>query len=181
MILFVVFTASDFVESIKINCEFSFVDNCDLNCYQCSTVKLIVTKPNQNVTDINGENLEYETSEDVNTLRIIDQIVKFLPSRLSHHFPYLMVLKIWSSGLSRLVQEDLKEFKYLTDLSVSGNYLETLNSDLFEFNHHLKHVDFTRNRLKNVGLNLLKPLTKLVFADFYQNDCIRSVISDNIV
>jgi hypothetical protein len=180
-VLSVLVVAAVPISSIKLNCQYEYIENCVLNCYQCTSVKFIVTKPNQTVTDINGEHLEYENSQDANSLRIIDQIVKFFPSGLGHHFPYLLVLKIWSSSLSHLSQRDLKEFKYLTDLSVSGNNLEVLDSNLFDFNHHLKHIDFTRNRIKHVGLNLLKPLHKLAFADFYQNDCIRSVSSANLL
>jgi Leucine-rich repeat (LRR) protein len=71
-----------------------------------------------------------------------------------------------------LNQNDISSFKFLTDLSVSGNNIEILKSNLFEHNHHLKHIDFTRNRLKNIGSTILKPLNKLAFADFYQNDCV---------
>lgn len=105
-------------------------------------------------------------------LRVFDQIVSFLPTNISQHFPYLSVLKIWSSGLQLLNQEDIRDLKHLTDLSVSGNNLEVLKSDLFFFNKQLIKIDFTRNRLKHVGANLFRPLKYLASADFYQNDCI---------
>lgn len=162
------------VNLMKINCEFSDIDNCAKNCYQCTVRKLVITRRNQTVTGVNG-NHDYESEHsngNVVILRIIDQLVLFLPSGIIHQFPFLSVLKIWSSGLRSLVQEDIKDMKYLTDLSLSGNDLETLNSNLFHHNQRLVKIDFTRNRLKHVGLNLLKPLKNLVYADFYRNDCI---------
>lgn len=157
--------------SLKLNCDFDYIENCVTNCYKCTVLKLVITKPNQTVTEING-NHSHGDSNNVITLRIIDQIVRFFPSGLNSHFPNLSVLKIWSSRLMELSQKDVRRFTYLTDLSVSGNDLETLNSNIFEFNHRLQHIDFTRNRLKHIGPNILKPLTQLVYADFYQNDCL---------
>lgn len=160
-------------DAININCAFSDLENCVRNCYQCTVQKLIVTRRNQTVEGVNGNHWDYEhTNEDVVILKIVDQLVLFLPSGLENKFPFLSVLKIWSSGLRSLVQEDIRGMKYLTDLSLSGNDLETLNSNLFEFNRRLIKIDFTRNHLKHIGLNLLKPLKSLVYADFYRNDCI---------
>lgn len=159
--------------AIKINCDFSDIENCVRNCYQCEVQKLIITKPNQTVTEINGFHLNPDDSNfDVVTLKIIDQIVAHLPTGLYQHFPYITVLRIWSSGLQTLTQNDIRELKYLTDLSLSGNQLEALDSNLFQFNRRLIKIDFSRNRLKHIGTNLLNPLKILMVADFYHNDCV---------
>lgn len=159
--------------AIKINCDFSDIENCIRNCYQCEVQKLIITKPNQTVTAINGFHLNPDDSHrDVVMLKIIDQVVTHLPGGLYQHFPYLTVLRIWSSGLKTFKQRDIRELKYLTDLSLSGNLLETLDSNLFQFNRRLIKIDFSRNRLRHIGTNLLNPLKVLMVADFYHNDCI---------
>lgn len=154
------------------NCDFSHLNNCVINCYQCEVHKLVITKPNQTLTAINGYHHEDDSSRDVVTLKIIEQIVNFLPSGVSQHFPYLTVLRIWSSGLRSFTQEDVRNMKYLTDLSLSGNFLESLDSDLFNYNPRLIKVDFTRNRIKHVGSNLMRPLRSLSVIDFYHNDCV---------
>lgn len=163
------------IGAININCAFSVLENCVRNCYQCSVQKLVITRRDQIIMAINGNHSSYDSdhsNDNVVIVKIIDQLVLFLPSGIVNHFPFLSVLRIWSSGLRSLVQEDIRDMKYLTDLSLSGNDLETLNSNLFHFNQRLIKIDFTRNRLKHVGLNLLKPLKNLVYADFYRNDCI---------
>lgn len=133
----------------------------------------MITKRHQTVTAIHGKHVNAEDSDnDVIMLRIIDQVVAYVPMNTSQHFPFLTVLKIWSSGLRSLNQEDIRDMKHLTDLSVSGNNIEKLNSNLFQFNQKLIKIDFTRNRLKHIGTNLLQPLKNLASADFYQNDCI---------
>lgn len=171
-VLVVLLLLSVSTEALKINCEFSYLENCARNCYQCVLHKLIITKPNQTVTGINGYHEMGESSTNVLTLKAFEQLVAYIPASLSQHFPFLSVLKIWSSGLRSLEQKDVRDLKYLTDLSVSGNRLETLNSDLFRFNQRLVKVEFTRNRLRHVGTNFFKPLKSLIVADFYQNDCI---------
>ena len=113
-----------------------------------------------------------DSNNDVITLRITDQVVRFIPTGFYQHFPFLTVLKIWSSELILIRQEDIRDMKYLTDLSLSDNHIEVLDSNLFEFNTPLIKVDFSRNRIKFVGSNLLSPLKNLLFADFYHNDCI---------
>ena len=160
------------IDAIEVNCAFSDIENCVRNCYQCNVQKLVITRRNQTITTINGNHFKYDSNDNVVTLKIIDQLVFFLPSGFVNHFPFLSVLKIWTSGLRSIVQEDIRDMKYLTDFSLSGNDLETLNSNLFQFNQRLIKIDFTRNRLKHIGLNLLKPLKNLVYADFYRNDCI---------
>lgn len=161
------------VKPIKINCDLHILENCLEDCYQCTVKKLIVTKPNK-VTVINGFHQNEGSTQNVTNLRIIDQVAHFFPSDFDHHFPHLSVLKIWSSGLRFLSQMDLKNFPYLTVLSLLGNLLESLDSNLFVFNKRLIKIDFTRNRLKHVGTNLLWPLETLKFADFYDNDCINA-------
>lgn len=101
-----------------------------------------------------------------------DQIVHHLPNSLERFFPELNVLQIWSCGLRSLSQSDLKVFENLNELSVSGNEIEVLGSNLFSENLKLTKLDFSRNNLKHLGFNLLIPLDNLIFADFYQNFCI---------
>lgn len=158
--------------ALKINCEYGYRENCVRNCYQCTFREIIITKQNQTISDINGKHVWEESPADVQTIKAFEQHLAYIPSNLHQHFPFLSVLKVWSCGLRSLEQRDIRNLKYLTDLSVSGNRLETLRSDLFVFNQRLITVDFTRNRLRHIGTNFLKPLKNLVVADFYQNDCI---------
>lgn len=153
--------------SINISCEFKVVENCTENCYQCTARNLVITK---HFTAIDGSH--DGVTQNVTSLRIIDQLFHYIPTNFEEHFPHLSILKIWSSGLRVLSQKNIKSLHHLTILSLLGNHLEILDSNLFEFNQRLTKVDFTRNRLKHVGINLLKPLKLLMFADFFDNDCI---------
>lgn len=155
--------------SITFNCLFLDKNFCTYNCNQCKAVNMIITKPNQNVTKIFGYN---GNSVEVDVLKIHDQLIRYLPNDLNLFFPNLQSLQIWSCGLKSLSQKDISAFTELREISVSRNEIEVLNSDLFEANQNILKIDFSRNRLKHVGFNILRPLKGLLFADFYQNDCI---------
>jgi Leucine-rich repeat (LRR) protein len=132
-------------------------------------VNLIITKPNQTVTKI------FTNIPKVNEIKVLkmhDQIVHHLPTSLETFFPELNVLQIWSCGLRSLSQSDLKVFENLNELSLSGNEIEVLPSNLFSENLKISKIDFSRNNLKHVGFNLLTSLDNLIFADFYRNFCI---------
>lgn len=157
--------------SITLNCQFIDLEFCSSSTclQQCKAVNLIITKPNQTVTKIFTN---IPKVEEVRVLKMHDQIVHHLPTSLESFFPELNVLQIWSCGLKSLSQSDLKVFENLHELSVSGNDIEVLASNVFSENSKLTKLDFSRNNLKHIGFNLLTPLDNLIFADFYQNFCI---------
>ncbi|KAG5668640.1 hypothetical protein PVAND_016575 [Polypedilum vanderplanki] len=155
--------------SITFNCQFIDIEFCPTCIHQCKAINLIITKQNQTVTKIFTNNKE---SENIKVLKIHDQIVHHMPMGLENFFPYLSILQVWSCGLREITQNNIKVHENLHELSLSGNEIEILESNLFEKNLKISKIDFSRNRLKNVGFNLLLPLENLIFADFYANDCI---------
>ncbi|KAL7010834.1 hypothetical protein ACKWTF_013969 [Chironomus riparius] len=157
--------------SITLNCQFIDLEFCSSSTcvQQCKAVNFIITKPNQTVTKIFTN---IPKIEEIKVLKMHDQIIHHLPTSLENFFPELNVLQIWSCGLRSLSQNDLKVFEKLNELSVSGNEIEVLPSDLFSQNSKLTKIDFSRNNLKHIGFNLLTQLDNLYFADFYQNFCI---------
>lgn len=154
-----------FSQAIIFNCQYVDIDSCN----QCKAVNMIITKANQTVTRIFGFNGNFSK---VQMLKMHDQLIRYLPSELDYFFPRLSVLQIWSCGLRSIAQRDISAFTELREISISKNELEILPSNLFEKNPKIIKIDFSRNRLKHVGFNILQPLISLMYADFYQNDCI---------
>lgn len=166
------------ITSMMLNCQFIDMEFCvSPACQQlCKAVGLIITKQNQTITNI------FTNIQEINQIKVLkmhDQIVHQMPVNLENFFPQLNVLQIWSCGLRILVQNDISVFENLKELSVSGNEIEILPSNLFNKNSKLTKIDFSRNNLKHVGFNLLLPLENLYFADFYQNFCINDGSRNN--
>lgn len=105
-------------------------------------------------------------------LSINNQICQYVPVDTDKFFPNLETLRIWSSGLTRIIQADLKGFKELRELLVPLNEIESLDSDLFLQNKKIARIDFSRNKLKNVGLAFFTSLKGLTYANFINNNCI---------
>lgn len=94
----------------------------------------------------------------------------YLPFGMNEVFPSLKTLQISYSGLLHLDQQDMKPFgSKLEYVGMSHNKLTALESDLFEFNTKLIHVDFSGNPLKYINpqfigtMNTLNSLNAAVF------------------
>ncbi|CAG9810041.1 unnamed protein product [Chironomus riparius] len=113
-------------------------------------------------------------------LSINNQICHFVPLETDKFFPNLETLRIWSSGLKKLDQNDIKGFEHLRELILPLNDIESLDSNLFEFNKKIKKIDLSRNKLKSVGLALLSTLRTITYINFNLNDCIDDSFKVNI-
>lgn len=138
----------------------------------CAVKNLIITSPNQTVTTVNDRGAAFYENHDVRILKIKDQAVNFMPLGIDQFFPDLVVISITNCSLKAIEQADLKPFRDLQELYLHNNEIETISSDLFEFSRQLRFIHFSWNKIKFIGENVLKPLTKLRRADFYDNVCI---------
>lgn len=165
------------VQSLDLQCEFYensfwfYISPGD----ECSVKNLVITKPSQIVTLINGEASNEFQNQDAKMLNIQSQIVNFMPEELENFFPDLEGIRIAHSNLKSVEKSDIKAFKNLKHLYLNDNDLESLDGNLFESNLHLRVIDFTNNKLKVLGENILLPLKHLEVAHFQNNVCIDHV------
>lgn len=136
---------------------------------------LVLTKPNQVITSVNGVNSTKFDQKKTKMLNIQSQVVNLMPDELEYFFPNLEGIRIAHCALTVVDKLNLRSFIDLKHLYLNDNELEILDGDLFEFNVKLKVIDFTNNKLKIIGENLLKPLIDLEIAHFENNHCINSV------
>lgn len=165
-----------FAASICLNlkCEFG-TPKCDPQfnaCYYCNVKDIVVTERNLKVSSLKQAS-SGESVIDTQILRLENQIVIYLPSKLDKFAPKTQVLKIQSTGLKTLTHDDLKGFHHLRKLYVTGNELTTLPSNLLQIDADIVFVDFSNNKLINVGLNLFDSKA-IRSASFINNLCISS-------
>ena len=134
----------------------------------CEALNMNITSRNKEITSVNGRT----GPTNLTSLEIEDQIVHYLPKGIDKFFPNLKLLKVASSKLKSVMQEDLKPLTELEFVRFLSNDLETLDGDLFEFNPNLKFVDFDTNKIKYVGEILFNHLNHLQEVDFRNNPCI---------
>jgi Leucine-rich repeat (LRR) protein len=139
---------------------------------QCEVEGLVITDRIQTITSANGHTGTYYHSQNVKSVRFESQTMNFMPKGLEKLLPQIERISIYNSNLKEIKKEDLAPFPMLKNLWISDNDLETLPSNLFEANPELIYVQFTYEKLKYVGENILSPLKKLEYADFSDNPCI---------
>lgn len=101
-----------------------------------------------------------------------------IPSGFEKHYKNIEGIFAFSSEKTVLFVEDLKPFLKLKYLDISFNRITHLPSDVFEGNPLMEWIDFSDNKLKLVGLNILDPLPNLHYANFATNICINELGRD---
>lgn len=141
---------------------------------KCVVEKISITSWNKTETTVNGHSGNYYQQFNVRTLWIEStqkSALDFWPKGIEKVFPELEVIAIINSNLSSIIQSDLKDFSKLKEIYLSKNLIDSVDSNLFEFNPELRIIDFNDNKLKFVGQDILKPLKKLEKVSFRRNVC----------
>ncbi|KAG5668303.1 hypothetical protein PVAND_016249 [Polypedilum vanderplanki] len=169
-------------ENLILNCKIHTLNRCNRYCQVCESENLNITNSQTKLIEVTGfsvRNVAFHNN--VIRLSINNQLCRFIPADADKFFPHLETLRIWSSGLKRLEQNDIKNFNELRELILPLNEIETLDSNLFEFNLKITKIDLSRNKLKNVGLALFAPvMKKLNHVNFNHNECIDDNLRGNI-
>lgn len=87
-----------------------------------------------------------------------------MPKGIGKFFPGISGLSISQSKLKVIDKDDLQPFDRLVVLYLGNNDLESLSSDLFDYNPLLRDL-FVYNKLKSIGSNIfnqwLRTISKL--------------------
>ena len=107
------------------------------------------------ITDVTGEHIGTSTNVNVNGLSVINQrSFERIPRDIESFFPNISAFE-WNFGdLVVISAEDLSQFPALRTLSVFGNRIASISSDLFQSTPNILNIDFGLNSLNHVGFNL---------------------------
>lgn len=138
----------------------------------CKAKNLIITKPNQTITSVNGQPASSFVDQNVKGIYVYSQTVNYFPRGSEKFFPDIEGIQIGFSKLKSVDKCDLESLRKLRHLYLHQNDLESLDADLFENNLELEVIYFNSNKLTSVGEFILSKLTKLEQAYFQLNVCI---------
>lgn len=157
-----------------LNCKFERYgwDDAVGHAYTCKVHSLNLTQPKSAITFVKGEHPAGGTNDNVNTFLILEQICEFFPVGVERYFKGLEGLAVQKSGLKKITKSDLKPFGELKSISLFGNELTTLESNLFMYNPKLKLISAFQNRLKYFFSNVFHGLHQLQRVYFNSNPCI---------
>lgn len=108
----------------------------------------------------------------VEALRFVNSTLHFLPTGFNKIFPNLKGLSVFNSGMKEIVSSDLIGLEKLVELSIYGNQLTKLPSDLFVNLKELKWIDFCNNKLQCMSSQVLATVSEknLLCVDFRSNE-----------
>lgn len=164
------------LEAISVTCEF-YVTNRETfgplgKPYQCSVSKDLTVSGHATVDNVLGNHLTGKTHTDTKLLNMKKIKCERMPKGFEKYFSNLEGIFAFSTGMKTLVKADLDVFPKLRYADFGFNHITTLPSNTFEGNPDMEWIDFSDNKLNNVGVNFLVPMTKLNYADFLSNRCV---------
>lgn len=109
---------------------------------------------------------------DVEAIHINAGECNYFPLGFASFFTKISGISIQGVHLKELTCSDLQPFPELKILFAHNNDLEVLNKDIFIHSLKLEIIHLNNNKIQSVGLDILKPLSKLASADFSNNTCI---------
>ena len=140
--------------------------------YICNVQGLNISEPNTLITNVSGTHVTNFQIVDVNSLKIDNQNMKFLPINIAEYFPDLKEIIVSNSNLEYITEKDFRGLTQLSIMFMTNNRLKDLPCGVFDTNKRLEEIHFEENSLSEIGADVFKPLTFLTVAHFRNNNCI---------
>jgi hypothetical protein len=107
-----------------------------------------------------------------NSLKILSQIMHYLPNNISIFFPNLKTLTA-AKGIKEIFRENFEGLPELASIYLESNDIEYIDDDqIFQHNPNLQNIDLSENRIKRISANVFINLIQLRTVNLNFNDCI---------
>lgn len=159
-----------------LKCEFGIISS-----YGCQVENQVIPA-NERELVFQGLHRVGNGNHDVKIMYFIQCEMPRVPQNINVTFKFIEELIVTHSKLQTITKLDLRQFENLKLLSLSGNDLEDIPGDLFEFTRHIENAHFNDNKIKFIGCKLLDGLQHLKFVDFKGNvniDCFFDLYEEN--
>jgi hypothetical protein len=138
----------------------------------CEFFRTHIRDPNVTITSIDGITAENFDGSNHRILRFEQSRMSYMMVGLEKFFPNIDRLFIGRGDLEEVNRSDFDVFPKLRVILIISNRMTTLPRGLFDGNLELEQLIIRRNPIITVAHDLLAPLTKLHFANFFENSCI---------
>lgn len=156
------------VKGLTLNCYFFNVQYWASNEYTCTALDLQILQPFISIIDVIGEYNINRDYKDVKGLKLIDQNIKYLPSRYDV-FPNLSYLWVKNSNQQYVMKTDFKNLPKLEHIHFHEGNIAELHEDTFANTPELWYMAISYQKIKSLPKCLFRNLAKLKHVSFHDN------------
>jgi hypothetical protein len=179
MKLFLIFSYFIFSgDALNIDCG-SFYNNHDWNIlgtlYACGVRSSQIISNDPYLTGFTGTHTSGNSNANVKEIAFYNNChhIKSVLKNIHEVFPNFIAISFTNCGISKLIGDELNEYRNLQAFWLHGTNLERVPGNLFAFNPNLKLVSFISNKITRIGANLLEPIqNSLVLVYLSNNICV---------
>lgn len=150
LILFATFFAVSTAQVVNVPCDFYHTPS-----YTCNLRGLEFADDLSQTFVIGGIHLPGQSNADVSSIYIEDSQTPFIITQLFASFPNAQVLKITSSGLTRIQPNGFLGGGMLREVTINNNPLRTLSAHAFIGALGIHTLDLRYNELSDVDVDML--------------------------
>jgi hypothetical protein len=160
------------VSAVKLECIFRTGGVSGIgNVYVC--ILMGMTHADERLIDeVTGDHETGMTNQDVEAIVAVGRFINRIPSNSASFFPNIISIEWINSNMNEIRNEDIRPFRALRRLNLSGNNFKVLDGNLFQNSPILQFILFRNCGINYVGAGFLENLNSLEIADFRQNICI---------
>lgn len=156
-----------------------FVTSLDLECIFIKSQKCLVksdfkitSKDDRDVTCVTNSDELKDFSTSIVEIQMEKLTMNFFPRKLEDQFEKISFIYVQDCDLHQITEDDLKPFRDLKFLSISGNKnFKQIEADLFAYNPKIKTLLLNRNSIEIVEPFAFGYLEVLEVLDFESNTC----------
>jgi hypothetical protein len=161
--------------SINIECDYGIFDSSHAygDKYRClvkNDIKIILPE-DVYIESVIGTHNGGKTNDNDIHFHISSKSVQYFPRGMEKFFKNLKGIVIWHTQLKEIHQEDLKPYRNLNNLYLSGNDIEIIEDGLFDYNPDIEVIIFENTKLFHISPTVFNNLTKLITLFFNGNVC----------
>ncbi|KAL7017378.1 hypothetical protein ACKWTF_010345 [Chironomus riparius] len=179
LLLFVLLLTT-MTESIEIHCNYKNEDTHTSYSYYCDVENQlnVMSTNSANINFVRGDHDFGQSNDNVTCLHVSNKNVQIFPKGIQKIFKNLKRIDIYFGRLKEINQDDLKAFPQLIELDLYNNDIQILEDKIFAYNLRLTYINFSYNKLVQIGENVFK-MMNLSFLGLFSNGCISKTASNS--
>lgn len=173
-------------EALTVQCDF-MMDSVDptkfsgLNDLYTCMATIIFTGDPINIELIKRSHMPGKEWSDVKGFIVLNQPeVTLIPRGLKNLFPNLESIHFSNTGLKEISSDDLEGLYNLRSADFNSNMIESIGDHIFKDQlNTIEGIDFSKNPIRNIGVDAFTNLTQLKTAYFYETSCLNEGIFED--